>query len=764
MEAILVLLAIGFVLCGPLALIFALVAQKRQLRLEVEVADLRRRLRKIESGPTVPSDRSEPVARTTAPVAPRVTPAKPSQKPAATTPPRKFRPRREFDIETILGGQWLTWTGILALFFGTAFFLGVDLGPSALAELPQVLIGLAVAGAFVGLGRWLSVRRERILGLGLLGGGVALLYLAAYAAYGFHALIPMWVAFPLLLVVAIVGALLALDRNSMAIAALTLIGALLTPVLLDGGRPAILAFLPYLLAVNVGAVVVGLRRGWAGLPLAAFIVSAVMIPGWWDDHFASGLRLYAVLCISGMWLLYAIAPWLRRGPTPFWSVARALVVAGNGLLYSLFWYSWLAPEWTALRGAALAAQAALYVGGALWLRGRFGEEPAVRLTYFTGIALAILAVAVQLNAAWVTLAWTALACLLIHAGLREGERTHRIAGLAVFGLVLLRSVFFEVAYPFLATNDFRPIGNEDFLAGLVVVGALVWLSWMLRRHDNVLGPVERKMRPVILIIASATLAWKISFELITYYVSRDATHNSDLMWVGVQALFLFWSIYGLALHLAGRRIAHGGLRLFGFVLVGASAVLTALLTVAAGTDLYDGYRPILNLPFLQGCAVAGILAVLYLVLRNDRKDRKDRKDRNAAKAGEMRLMTPLLISAILLLFAKVSYEVVAYFLITDPGDVTHQLLRLRSRLTLSLVWALYSGAVIVSGFAARLRAVRILGMSLLGLTVAKVFLVDIQMLDRGYRIAAFVGLGVLLLAVSLLYQRQKKSESRGETA
>jgi len=44
---------------------------------------------------------------------------------------------------------------------------------------------------------------------------------------------------------------------------------------------------------------------------------------------------------------------------------------------------------------------------------------------------------------------------------------------------------------------------------------------------------------------------------------------------------------------------------------------------------------------------------------------------------------------------------------------------------------------------------------LLALTAAKVFFYDISALERGYRIVAFIVLGVILLAVSFFYQRSR---------
>ena len=55
------------------------------------------------------------------------------------------------------------------------------------------------------------------------------------------------------------------------------------------------------------------------------------------------------------------------------------------------------------------------------------------------------------------------------------------------------------------------------------------------------------------------------------------------------------------------------------------------------------------------------------------------------------------------------------------------------------------------------RAVGVLaGMALLGLVALKVFAVDMRALSAGYRIVSFVGVGALLLVISLLYQRERR--------
>jgi uncharacterized membrane protein len=69
-------------------------------------------------------------------------------------------------------------------------------------------------------------------------------------------------------------------------------------------------------------------------------------------------------------------------------------------------------------------------------------------------------------------------------------------------------------------------------------------------------------------------------------------------------------------------------------------------------------------------------------------------------------------------------------------------------------WAAVLGAgLLLVGFRVRWPFLRWTALGLLTLAIAKVFLFDTRSLSQGYRILSFLGLGVLLLAVSFVYQR-----------
>jgi len=88
-------------------------------------------------------------------------------------------------------------------------------------------------------------------------------------------------------------------------------------------------------------------------------------------------------------------------------------------------------------------------------------------------------------------------------------------------------------------------------------------------------------------------------------------------------------------------------------------------------------------------------------------------------------------------------------------------LGLAQQMAMSIVWALYGAGLLAYGIVRSRRNLRIVALALLVLVSLKVFLIDLQELDRIYRIISFFALGAILLAVSYFYQRSLR-RSRSE--
>ena len=73
----------------------------------------------------------------------------------------------------------------------------------------------------------------------------------------------------------------------------------------------------------------------------------------------------------------------------------------------------------------------------------------------------------------------------------------------------------------------------------------------------------------------------------------------------------------------------------------------------------------------------------------------------------------------------------------------------------SVTWALYATVLIVIGLRRHYAPIRYFAMTVFAVTTAKVFFVDLAELERIYRVMSVIGLGILLLLTSWLYQRSR---------
>ena len=74
-------------------------------------------------------------------------------------------------------------------------------------------------------------------------------------------------------------------------------------------------------------------------------------------------------------------------------------------------------------------------------------------------------------------------------------------------------------------------------------------------------------------------------------------------------------------------------------------------------------------------------------------------------------------------------------------------------MTYSIAWALFAFGLLIAGIRRNLPAARYGSMLLLVITVLKLFFHDLAALKQLYRVGALVGVSVILILASYLYQR-----------
>jgi uncharacterized membrane protein len=116
-----------------------------------------------------------------------------------------------------------------------------------------------------------------------------------------------------------------------------------------------------------------------------------------------------------------------------------------------------------------------------------------------------------------------------------------------------------------------------------------------------------------------------------------------------------------------------------------------------------------------------------------------------------------------LAFLLLNIEIADYF--TAPGSIALTLEfsgNFTRDMTYSIAWALFGLVLLIFGIAKKVPMVRYASLALIGVTLLKLFLRDLSQLGQLQRIGAFVGVAVVLLVSSFLYQRFVAAEVKAK--
>jgi uncharacterized membrane protein len=768
---VLPLIALGAViLAGPLVvLVLALVVVSLRFqvrRLEARVADLEARLAPASPAAAAPLATPAPPAADAAPPAavdvgpagagllpeardvgvepgalgPPAAGAAPPGTPAPPAGPGTRPPLGSW--EGRVGGAWLSRAGALLLVLGAAFFLKHAFDRQWVGPGGRVALGLAAGVALVGGGLRLA-RREpyRAPAHSLVAVGIGILYLSLYAAHGFYALVSAPVALAAMAAVTAAGFTIAVRLDGRALAALAVLGGLLTPALLDPGGATAAPRLTYLAILDAGVLAVGRRRGWMGLVLLAWIGTHLLAAESAGSADAAERLRVALGWGSAFLLAFAGVAWMGPrvpGPGGAVSLSRAILI-----LAAPAWY--FAEVQRALGDAPgrrlgfLALGLAAAYGVATWLAARRGPAERRVVLLHGAVALGFLTVA---PAAWLdrhdlTIAWAVEGLVLVWGGVRLGAGWLRAGGLAVQALAWGRwlvALGEDAGGPgaFLLAHPALPATVA--IAGSAALGALAY-----RRREPSgppLGPGERLVPPVLCLVAVGSLALLLASEL-------DQFRTLAVVPAFVPAVkTVVWMLAGVAL-LALTRGDRTQLLLVAVSLLVIALAGETLAEAERWRRLPLALRPALwNPRFLAGCLLV-VLVWLYGQVVGGLPYLGERARRWLGGAAGL--------AAAVLLLWNLSVEI----LLMPLPATRFEPAKLRSA-ALSILWAVYACAAMGWGLWRQRRALRVGAMLLFGATVLKVLAIDLADLDALYRILSVLVLGGALVLASLLYARARR--------
>lgn len=650
---------------------------------------------------------------------------------------------------SLLHGPWLAALGQIGAFVVPALVAAQTPNFWALYIYLAFVTAASFALARARLWRWLVITAVVAAGFWMLPG---LDEASAIAPHAFHAV----ASFALCAALIVSGLLYGpaaeegrIDAISSAALAVFLAcaGMLVLASNHDGVALAVLA----LLTLATVAIAWRTEAAVAAIPVAGAL-AVLVIAGWavefrWETLVAPGRATAGLTgepqrAFYGMHLalgfgfaaLFTGAGFLAQGrsqrtePPILWAATG--VIASLAILVTLYYRVYVFER--SLPFAALALlYAALFAAATEMLMKREPRPglPSAAAIFATGsIAALALALTFALEKGWLT-----VALALMVPGVAWIAEQRPLPWLRAMCGVLVVLVMLRIGYEprIMADIGTTPVFNW-ILYGYGVPALSFWLAgWLLRRRAD---DVPARMVDAAAILFTVLTAF---LEIRHYIYSGDIYYGSaGLNEVALQVCGGLAMAIGLErLRARTNSIVHD---------VGALAVAgLSLAAIVLGLLLFQN-------PWLKGTDVGGLIFNLILL----------GYALPAALAAALGLMTretrPHLyrtiaaVTAVVLALSYLSLEVARFY---QGPRLSVEPISNAEGYTYSAVWLAFGVILLVVGIFLRSQPVRLCSAAVVLATVAKVFLIDMGGLTGVWRALSFIGLGLVLIGIALLYQR-----------
>ncbi|MCW8928346.1 MAG: DUF2339 domain-containing protein, partial [Gammaproteobacteria bacterium] len=461
---------------------------------------------------------------------------------SSDTPAQEKPPRGERLWNAISGfftdGNVVVRVGIVVLFFGVAFLIKYAAERNMLPI--ELRLGAAALGAIalIVLG-WYLRHRRTAYALLIQGGGIGIFYITVYGAAKLYQLIPMGMAFVLMVAIVALSALLALLQDSRNLAAFGISGGFLAPVLTSTGEGSHVMLFSYYALLNAGILGIAWFKAWRELNLLGFLFTFVIGAFWGAQYYrplyfatTEPFLILFFLFYVAIAVLFALRQPLNLRGYVDGTLVFGVPVVGFALQAALVKGFEYGMAWSALSLAAFY----ILLATTLWRRQVEGLRLLTESFLALGIVFATLAIPLALDGRWIASAWALEGAALLWVGVRQQRLLPRISGLLLqfgAGLSWLLVVVLD------GCSEEMAVLNGTYLGSLLIALAALFSSFYLQRHGERL---RRRESTVHIVALSWGLLWWYGAGMheIDRFVPWEYQLNVLLLFIALSSAALLW--------------------------------------------------------------------------------------------------------------------------------------------------------------------------------------------------------------------------------
>jgi len=726
---------------------------------------------------------SSTIDNTPKPIESRPLEPKPVQRPIVPVEPQKsfwenFKEKNP-DLEKFIGENLINKIGVLILVLGISYFVKYAIDKDWINEPARVGIGVLCGALVMAIAHKLRKNYAAFSSV-IVAGAIAIFYFTIGIAFHDYHLFNQTVAFSIMVIITAFSALISLSYDRIELAVLSLIGGFAVPFMVSTGEGNYVVLFSYIIILNIGILAIAYYKKWNLVNILAYIFTVLLYFAWLTKDLSSNKPHYLGGLVFGF-IFYFIFILMNlvnniRSKGEF-SKTQLTILASNTFLFYAAGMAILTNYHPELKGLFTTILALLNLIYAWILYKKFDlDQKAAYLLIGLTLTFITLAIPIQFEGNYITLFWAAEAVLLLWLSQKSKIASYRFGSIIVH-ILMIFSLIMDWNKYYNGTLPLNIIINPIFITGIFAACSL-FAIWYLLKNETENSTIfgfnfnPEKYKRIVLetgfVIGYFTGLFEVIYQSnhyidsiyssialpILYHLLFSALFSSYLIKrkteTGYQGalllaianivLFAFWfSNYPFFEH--KDIISSGSGRAIAFYL----HYISLIITIYFGYQLFQIYKKV-DFTFLKSRYFMWIAAFFIIYIASS----------EVMLHGLIFMNSPVTLQDIQTSPMYASYKSNLPYLREFIAEDYIALARTKIIKTgFPILWGVLAFVFLIIGIKKQLKSLRIIALSLLGLTILKLFLYDISNISETGKIISFILLGILILIISFVYQKIK---------
>ncbi|MEN3322378.1 DUF2339 domain-containing protein [Mariniflexile soesokkakense] len=709
-------------------------------------------------------------------------------KPKAPVTPKKywFETFKENnpDLEKFIGENLINKIGILVLVLGISFFVKYAIDKNWINEYARVGIGILCGSLVMGIAHKLKKNYAAFSSV-MVAGAISIFYFTIAIAFHEYHLFNQTVAFIIMVVITSFSVLISVTYNRQELAVLSLIGGFAVPFMVSTGSGNYIILFTYITILNIGILAISYFKKWNVVTILSFIFTTLIFFSWVVKELFNntlphgGALAFATLFYFVFSILVVLNNLRNKGSFSFIEygilIANTFFFFGIGLTIIHNWELQIKGLFT----LSLALYNLIY---AMILYKKFGlDKNAIYLLIGLTLTFVTLTIPIQFKGNYITLFWASEAVLLFWLSQKSKINGFKLGAIAVQFLSII-SLVIDWTQKYSDTNDdsLLIISNPIFITGIIVLAALIATYYIVKEENisfNTLGfDLDLSFYKKLLIITAVGIGYLVGILEIIYQSNQFIANQPSALSFAVTYHFVFSALFlYFGLKTKNTLFSKGALLLA----ITNIALYILLFYKLSSNEMETNYNLELNYSYAFMFHYIILACLIYYGICLV----KQSKEKAVFNFLNSKMTLWIFAFAIVYVFSS---EVITHSLKFAPevvdvtelntiyGKVTtdnyyedygridfinnefNTVKRQIIKIGYPILWGILSFIFLIIGIRRQWKQLRIIALSLLGITILKLFVYDINNVSETGKIIAFILLGVLILVISFVYQKIKK--------